>query len=91
MHGAELDRSGGGDRPGGPRQRGGGHRERDVVVNLRAGFSDARFYRHSGVPSVVYGVGAYHMGRVDEFATVEDLNMVFPVYPLAVFDYLRDG
>ena len=35
---------------------------RDVVVNLRAGFSDARFYRHAGVPSVVYGVGAHHMG-----------------------------
>ena len=26
---------------------------RDVVVNLRAGFSDARFYRHAGVPSIV--------------------------------------
>ena len=28
---------------------------RDVLVNLRAGFSDAGFYRHAGVPSVVTG------------------------------------
>ena len=62
---------------------------RDVVVNLRAGFSDARFYRHAGVPSVVYGVGAHHMGGVDEYATVEDLKTVFAVHALAAFDYLN--
>ena len=62
---------------------------RDVVVNLRAGFSDARFYRHAGVPSVVYGVGAHHMGGVDEYATVEDLTTVFAVHALAAFDYLN--
>ena len=63
----------------------------DVVVNLRAGFSDARFYRHAGVPSVVYGVGAHHMGGVDEYATVEDLKAVFAVHTLAGFDYLKRG
>ena len=62
---------------------------RDVVVNLRAGFSDARFWRHAGVPSVVYGVGAHHMGGVDEHATVEDLCTVFAVHAFAAFDYLR--
>ena len=62
---------------------------RDVVVNLRAGFSDARFWRHAGVPSVVYGVGAHHMGGVDEHATVEDLQTVFAVHAFAAFDYLR--
>ena len=61
----------------------------DVVVNLRAGFSDARFYRHAGVPSVVYGVGAHHMGGVDEYATVEDLKTVFAVHAFAAFDYLH--
>ena len=63
---------------------------RDVVVNLRAGFSDARFYRHAGVPSVVYGVGAHQMGGADEHATVEDLQAVFAVHAFAAFDYL-DG
>ena len=62
---------------------------RDVVVNLRAGFSDARFWRHAGVPSVVYGVGAHHMGGVDEHATVEDLRTVFAVHAFAAFDYLQ--
>ena len=62
---------------------------RDVVVNLRAGFSDVRFYRPAGVPSVVYGVGAHHMGGVDEYATVEDLKAVFAVHTLAGFDYLK--
>ena len=62
---------------------------RDVVVNLRAGFSDARFWRHAGVPSVVYGVGAHRMGGVDEHATVEDLQTVFAVHAFAAFDYLH--
>ena len=47
---------------------------RDVVVNLRAGFSDARFYRHAGVPSVVYGVAPNGMGGADEYAAVEYLK-----------------
>ena len=53
---------------------------RVVVVNLRAGFSDARFYRHAGVPSVVYGVAPHRMGGADEYATVEDLGTVFAVH-----------
>ena len=61
------------------------------MVNLRAGFSDARFYRHAGVPSVVYGVAPNGMGGVDEYATVEDLNAVFAVHALAGFDYLKGG
>ena len=62
---------------------------RDVVVNLRAGFSDARFWRHAGVPSVVYGVAPHGMGGADEHATVEDLNTVFAVHAFAAFDYLH--
>ena len=62
---------------------------RDVVVNLRAGFSDARFYRHAGVPSVVYGVGAHHTDGVDEHATAEDLTTVYAVHACAAFDYLH--
>ena len=62
---------------------------RDVVVNLRAGFSDARFYRRSGVPSVVYGVAPNRMGGADEYATVEDLKAMFAVHTLAGFDYLK--
>ena len=62
---------------------------RDVVVNLRAGFSDARFWRHAGVPSVVYGVAPHRMGGADEHATVEDLEAAFAVHAFAAFDYLH--
>ena len=63
----------------------------DLVVNLRAGFSDARLYRHAGVPSVVYGVAPNGMGGVDEYATVEDLKAVFTVHTLVGFDHLKRG
>ena len=60
------------------------------MVNLRAGFSDARFWRHAGVPSVVYRVSAhYNMGGADEHATVDDLDAVFAVHAFAAFDYLH--
>ena len=62
---------------------------RDVVVNLRAGFSDARFWRHAGIPSVVYGAGAYRMGGVDEHATVEDLHTALAVHAFSAFDYFH--
>ena len=64
---------------------------RDAVVNMRGGFSDARFYRHAGVPSVVYGVAPNRMGGADEYGTVEDLRAVFTVHTLAGFDYLKGG
>ena len=56
-----------------------------VVVNLRAGFSDARCYRHAGAPSVVYGVTPHGMG----YATVEDMEAVFAVYAMAGLEYLK--
>ncbi|MYK61565.1 MAG: M20 family metallopeptidase, partial [Chloroflexi bacterium] len=64
---------------------------RDVAANLRAGFSDARFYQHAGMPSVVCGVVPNGMGGADEYATVEDLKAVFAVHTLAGFDYLKGG
>ena len=42
-----------------------------------------------GRRSVVYGVGAHHMGGADEHATVEDLKTVFAVHAFAAFDYLH--
>ena len=78
------------DCPGDPRERGGGYRT-DVVVNPRVGSSDARFYRHTGVPSVVYGVAPKGMGVADEYVTVEDMKAEFAMHALAGFDYLRGG
>jgi succinyl-diaminopimelate desuccinylase len=64
---------------------------REVVANFRPGFSAARFYRHAGVPSIVYGVAAHNMGGLDEFAIVADLEAVYRVIGLAAFDYLCQG
>ena len=62
--------------------------DEEVAINLRPGFSDARFYRLRGVPSVVYGVAANNMGGADEYVTIEDLRAVFAVHTLTAFDYL---
>lgn len=45
----------------------------NVVVNLRAGYSDVRFWRYTSAPSAAYGVAPNGMGEVDECATEEDV------------------
>ena len=59
------------------------------MVDLRAGFSEARFHRHAGASSVVYGVAPDGMGGADDNATVVDLKLVYAVHALAGFGYLR--
>jgi succinyl-diaminopimelate desuccinylase len=59
-----------------------------AVVNMRVGFSDARFYRLAGVPSVVYGPAPHNMGGADEYVTIDDLFAVFYVHGMTAFDFL---
>jgi succinyl-diaminopimelate desuccinylase len=59
-----------------------------AVVNMRVGFSDARFYRLHGVPSLVYGPTPYNMGGADEYVTLDDLFAVFYVHAMTAFDFL---
>jgi len=59
-----------------------------VVVNMRVGFSDARFYRLAGVPSVVYGPTPHNMGGPDEHVTIDDLAAVFYVHAMTAYDFL---
>lgn len=56
--------------------------------NMRPGFSDARFYRLAGIPSVVYGPTPHGMGGTDEHVTLSDLQAVFEVHALSAYDYL---
>jgi acetylornithine deacetylase/succinyl-diaminopimelate desuccinylase-like protein len=60
----------------------------NVVANIRVGFSDARFYRIAGIPSVVYGPASHNMGGADEYVTIDDLFAVFYVHAMTGFDYL---
>jgi acetylornithine deacetylase/succinyl-diaminopimelate desuccinylase-like protein len=63
-----------------------------AVVNMRVGFSDARFYRLHGVPSLVYGPTPHNMGGPDEYVTIDDLFAVFYVHAMTAFDFLsRDA
>jgi len=59
-----------------------------AVVNMRVGFSDARFYRLHGVPSIVYGPTPHNMGGPDEYVTTDDLFAVFYVHAMTAFDFL---
>jgi len=59
-----------------------------AVVNMRVGFSDARFYRLAGVPSVVYGPAPHNMGGPDEYVSADDLFAVFYVHAMTAFDFL---
>lgn len=59
-----------------------------VVANMRPGFSDSRFYRAAGIPSLVYGPAPNNMGGADEYVLLEDLRAVFRVHVLAAADYL---
>lgn len=59
-----------------------------VARNMRIGFSDSRFYRQHGVPSVVYGPTPHNMGGADEYVTIDDLFAVFYVHAMTAFDYL---
>ena len=59
-----------------------------VVANMRVGFSDARFYRQRGIPSVVYGPTPFNMGAANEHVLLDDLFAVFYVHAMTAYDYL---
>jgi acetylornithine deacetylase/succinyl-diaminopimelate desuccinylase-like protein len=59
-----------------------------IGVSIRPGFSDARFFRQHGVPTVVYGVTPHNSNAPDEHVMVADLDAVFQVHTLTAFDYL---
>ncbi len=59
-----------------------------VAANMRPGFSDARFYRAAGIPSVVYGPAPNNMGGADEYVLLEDLRAVFAVHVQVAAEYL---
>lgn len=58
------------------------------VCNMRLGFSDSRFYRYKGVPSVVYGPVPHNMGGPDEHVLLTDLATVFYAHAMTAWDYL---
>jgi succinyl-diaminopimelate desuccinylase len=59
-----------------------------VLPVLRLGYTDGRFFRRAGIPTVVYGPRVHGMGGPDEFIEEDELMQVARVHVATVFDYL---
>ena len=59
-----------------------------VLPVLRLGYTDGRFFRREGIPTVVYGPRVHRMGGPDEYIEENELIQVARVHVSAVFDYL---
>jgi succinyl-diaminopimelate desuccinylase len=58
---------------------------------VRLGYTDGRFFRREGIPTVVYGPRVRNMGGPDESIDVDELIDVARVHVGVVFDYLVGG
>jgi succinyl-diaminopimelate desuccinylase len=61
---------------------------RTVLPVVRLGYTDGRFFRRAGIPTVVYGPAVYNMGGPDEYIETADLLDVAVVHAGAVADTL---
>jgi succinyl-diaminopimelate desuccinylase len=60
----------------------------DAIPVVRLGYTDGRFFRREGIPTVVYGPSVHGMGGPDEFIDAEELVEVAKVHAAVVADYL---
>ncbi len=63
----------------------------DVVANMRVGLTDSGYFRHRGIPTVVYGPTAYNLGGVDEYVEVREVEQVFDVHLAVVRECVLSG
>jgi succinyl-diaminopimelate desuccinylase len=61
---------------------------RAPAINMRVGGSDARLYRATGVPTVVYGPTPNNMGGPDEYVLLDELAQVTRVHAVTALDFL---
>ena len=64
---------------------------RRVLPVVRLGYTDGRFFRRAGVPTVVYGPAVHNMGGPDEYIETADLLEIAAVHAGAVLDMLAPG
>jgi len=62
-----------------------------VLPVVRLGYTDGRFFRRAGIPTVVYGPAVYNMGGPDEYIETADLLEVAVVHAGTVLDMLAPG
>ena len=61
---------------------------RAVLPVVRLGYTDGRFFRRAGIPTVVYGPAVHSMGGPDEFIETADLLEVAVAHAGVVLDVL---
>lgn len=59
------------------------------IVSL--GGTDARLWRHHGVPAYVYGPYPHGMGSQDEYVEIDEFMHVVRTHALSAWDYLSNG
>jgi succinyl-diaminopimelate desuccinylase len=59
-----------------------------AIPVVRLGYTDGRFFRRYGVPTVVYGPRVFHMGGPDEYIEEEELFQTSMVHAGVIVDYL---
>ncbi len=64
---------------------------RRVLPVVRLGYTDGRFFRRAGIPTVVYGPAVHNMGGPDEYIETAELLEVAAVHAAAVLDLLAPG
>lgn len=62
--------------------------KRSVLPVVRLGYTDGRFFRRAGIPTVVYGPAVYNMGGPDEYIETADLFEIARVHAATVVDML---
>jgi succinyl-diaminopimelate desuccinylase len=64
---------------------------RTVLPVVRLGYTDGRFFRRAGIPTVVYGPAVHNMGGPDEYIETTDLLEVAVAHAGTVVDMLAPG
>jgi len=62
-----------------------------VLPVVRLGYTDGRFFRRAGIPTVVYGPAVHSMGGPDEYIEIADLLKVAVVHAGTVLEMLGPG
>jgi succinyl-diaminopimelate desuccinylase len=61
----------------------------EPTLYMISGFTDARFFRAKGIPTVVYGCKGENIHSVDEFITIDNLISTTKAYALTAIDFLN--
>jgi succinyl-diaminopimelate desuccinylase len=59
------------------------------TLYMISGFTDARFFRAKGIPTVVYGCKGENIHGVDEFITVDNLISTTKAYAITAMNFLK--